>query len=198
MVRLRRLSLIPFLALTLAGCGTAQLTPCESSTTLRPPRNFASVVAPDGRDTGIYRGGQPARCGELEYLRSIGVRSILKLNDRAADIDSAEKERASTLGLTVRDFAFNASTIGRPETCRDVRDALAFLRNRDNRPIYVHCTAGKDRTGYIIGMYEKIDMAMPTAEVLAHLHEQGHRGARKLVMHQIDSELASDKPVCAQ
>jgi protein tyrosine/serine phosphatase len=186
-----------FAASTLA-CASARDLRCEDGSSARPPRNFGRVLNADGRETAIYRGGQPQSCGELAYLHSLGVKTILKLNDRGLPIDAAEKREAAGLGLEVRTFAFSAATIGKPATCGSVRAALEHLANPDHWPVYVHCTAGKDRTGYIVGMYEKLALGKPEGEVMAALHRYGHRGIRSLLIPHINRELASDAPECSE
>jgi len=186
LMRLRKLLL---LSLLFAACGTSRHFVCDD--TPRPPRNFGAVSA------NLYRGGQPVTCGELMFLRAQGVRSILKLNDRSSAMDAAEKAEAGKLGLRIESFDFNARTIGHKSTCTDVQHALAFLRNEENWPVFVHCTAGKDRTGYIVGMYER-SLGRSITDVMSELHRYGHRGARSAAMSQIDGELQRASPLCAQ
>lgn len=176
------------LLLLCAGCASSRFT-CDA-TPPRAPHNFGAAVE------GVFRGGQPMTCGELAFLQSQGVKSILKLNDRDAAVDVAEKSNAARFGLRIESFDFGASTIGTASTCPDVARALAFLANRDNWPVYVHCTAGKDRTGYIVGMYER-SVGRSITEVMSELHRYGHRGARAMTFPQIDQQLESERPACA-
>lgn len=182
---------------TIVGCRTSRPVDCASSPT-RAPRNFGLVApAEAGAPVAVYRGGQPETCGELEYLKSVGVKSILKLNDAGHAVDAAEKEHAAALGLAMKSFGFGAMNIGEASTCSDVSEALAFLRDEANWPVYVHCTMGKDRTGYIVGMFERLDLGRETSEVLAHLREYGHKGSRAVAFAQIGAELAKQVPTCA-
>ena len=144
----------------------------------------------------LYRGGQPETCAELDYLRSLGVRRIVKLNDRGLAQDEAEKSAAARLGLEVLSWPFDASTIGTPASCPDVREALDALRAGD-APVFVHCTAGKDRTGYLIGLYERLVLRKAAPDVLEELRRYGHRGARAAVFPQISRELRKELPACA-
>ena len=171
--------------LLLCGCASSRTFTCDA-TPPRAPRNFGKV------SDGVYRGGQPQSCAELAYLQSIGVKSILKLNGSS---EPAEISQAQQMGFRVASFGFNAHTIGTSQTCDDVRNALAFLANRDNWPVYVHCTAGKDRTGYIAGMYER-SAGRSIADVIDELHRYGHRGARAMAFSQIDRELQRAQPQC--
>lgn len=175
-------------------CGTARLR-CVTGEEPRPPRNFGVVPATGAH--ALYRGGQLRTCSELEYLRTLGVKSILKLNDSGSH-DSDEEVRATALGFRVLSLDFNPLTIGTSSTCGRVREALAFLEDPNNAPVFVHCTAGKDRTGYIVGLYGKTALGKPASEVLSELHHYGHRGPlRWLFMGQIDRELAKEHPACA-
>jgi hypothetical protein len=120
----------------------------------------------------------------------------LKLNDRQSRIDVDESRRASELALTVRSFAFDPRTIGTAGTCDAVREALSFLSDERNWPVYVHCTAGKDRTGYLVGLYERAILGESTTAVLQELRRYGHTGTRAVVFGQIDAELAKTRPEC--
>jgi protein tyrosine/serine phosphatase len=183
-------------AVSAIGCRSSQPFDCATSPP-RPPRNLGVVAGTAGSPIAIYRGGQPESCGEMEHLKAIGVKSILKLNDAGRPIDVAEKQQAAALGLTMTSFGFEASSIGEASTCTDVAEALAFLRDESNWPVYVHCTMGKDRTGYVVGMFERLYLGRDTAEVLDHLRQFGHNGARAVTFGQIDRELAKELPTCA-
>lgn len=183
------------LVLTSLACRSAQTFHCDGTIAARPPRNFGQVLTTDGKPTQIFRGGQPEDCAELEYLQSLGIRNILKLNDRRLPQDVGELTQAARLGFGVVNLPFDAGSIGLPETCPQVRAAVDALVDSAG-PVYVHCTAGKDRTGYIIGLYEKLVLHKPTGAVLEELRRFGHRGARSALMPQIDRELGKDAPDC--
>jgi protein tyrosine/serine phosphatase len=181
----RRLLLIAFLLL---GCRSTRSFVCDP--TPHAPRNFGEV------SVQIYRGGQPMTCGELAYLKAAGVKTILKLNDRNSPVDEAEKSEAARLGMRIESFAFDPRTIGSRATCPDVQRAIAFIENPANQPIFIHCTAGKDRTGYIVGLYER-ESGRSIEDVMSELHRYGHRAARSAAFSQIDRELQRERPQCA-
>jgi hypothetical protein len=192
-----RLAIAGFVLIGTACASTRDVDCAGLGNEPRPPRNFGVVRDASGEATPIYRGGQPMTCGELEYLRAAGVKTILKLNDRHLPVDVSEQDRARAIGLGIRSFAFNAATIGTSGTCESVRAALSFLADPANQPVFVHCTAGKDRTGYIVGMYEKLFLKKTTDAVLSELHQYGHTGFRSVLMGQIDAELQAAHPACA-
>lgn len=116
-----------------------------------PPANFQKV-----RD-GLYRGGHPD-AAQLDYLRSIGVKTIvdLEVGDFVEawpwDI-SAEERNARARGFTfVRKpmSAFEPAVSDRFD--EQIDSITTLLAESANGPIYVHCKHGQDRTGLVIGI----------------------------------------------
>ncbi len=153
-----------------------------------PPDNFGVVV-----EKGIYRGAQPSR-EQVAYLHHIGVKTILKLDDRHVD---DERDAAARAGLRFVSIPFSARTIGNPETCATVSSALAVLEDRSNWPVYVHCSKGRDRTGYIVGLYRERVQQWDWNKVSAELANYGHTGGMRRTFPQISRELERGTPACA-
>ena len=129
------------------------------------PRNLG-VVVPEQ----IYRGAQP-RDTEYEILkRDLHIRTILKLNK---DVDSREAEKCAEYGIELVSVPFAASTIGDASSCDGIRTAYAVLTDPAAQPIYVHCQAGRDRTGFLVGLFRIRDQGWPIDRVLAELRQHG-------------------------
>ncbi len=129
------------------------------------PRNLG-VVVPEQ----IYRGAQPR---ETEYdvlKRDLHIRTILKLN---ADDDSSEAKKCAEYGIVLYSIPFAASTIGDATSCDGIRKAYAVLTDPAAQPIYVHCQAGRDRTGLLVGLYRIREQGWPIERVLAELRQHG-------------------------
>jgi hypothetical protein len=178
------------------GCATA-ISPvtCVSSNSrvARAPKNFGAVLGKDGAKTGVYRGADLMDCDEVAFLETLGIKHILQLN--APNSSDAAKPRMEGR-FEVLPFDFSAFTIGRPNTCTHVRLALAYLANPANLPIYVHCSKGRDRTGYVIGMFERAQLVRPADSVLKELHAFGHHGLWSALFGQIDRQLVAANPGC--
>jgi protein tyrosine/serine phosphatase len=103
--------------------------------------NFAEVAP------GIYRGAAPTPAG-LRRLKALGVDTVidLRIENRG---QTEEAEAARRLGLNrVR------LRMGREApTSAQVQTLLAALDNARERPVFVHCQHGADRTGAMIGIY---------------------------------------------
>ncbi len=144
---------------------TATATPGSEQGNSNLPANFGVV-----RRSSIYRGAQPQATGrpnQYDTLRKdFGVQTILKLNS-----DRLPEERAECLRLGIRlvVLPFDAKRIGEPNTWREVCLAEKELANRANWPVYVHCQAGQDRTGYIVGRFRQLQDGWKTDCVLAEV-----------------------------
>lgn len=184
------------LLLLATACATA-ISPAVCSgrhdVVARAPKNFGQVLAADGKPTAVYRGGELTSCDQIAFLEQLHVTHVLQLNASTSD---AARGRHQEGAFEVLPLHLTATTIGRPSTCGEVRTALDYLRDPANWPVYVHCTKGRDRTGYVIGMFERGALSRPVESVMIELAAYGHHGLYRLLFGQIDRELASAEPAC--
>lgn len=100
---------------------------------------------------GVYRGGQPTEEG-WAYLRSLGIKTVVKLDLPSEGSDDA----AQKLGMTVVDASGPPATfrnfLGAPKPER-ISLALQTLEDEKHWPVFVHCRHGQDRTGLVIGLF---------------------------------------------
>lgn len=96
----------------------------------------------------LYRGGQPAGDG-FRRLAALGIRTVVNL--RAADERAREEERAAReAGLQY--FNVPLPVYARPRD-EQVERVLALIDAPENRPVFVHCRRGSDRTGTVVAAY---------------------------------------------
>jgi protein tyrosine/serine phosphatase len=119
--------------------------------------NFAKV------DDGLYRGAQPTSAG-MGVLQSLGVQTIVNL--RAVNSD-----RDEIAGEGFR-YAHIACKAWHPED-EDVVRFLAIATDPANRPVFVHCEHGADRTGMMIAAYRVMEMGWTPEEAAAELPRFG-------------------------
>ncbi len=112
--------------------------------------NFRTV------DDGIlYRGGQPRADDGWQYLKSLKIKTVVKLNFDKEGTDDG----AVAAGLNVVKAEMPPDDLGQifdPPTKDELHAAVTAMLNPDNFPIYVHCTHGQDRTGLITAMFRVI------------------------------------------
>lgn len=120
------------------------------------------VVSPDGTDSAnaVYRSGQPRGEKQWKYLKEIGIKTVVKLNEFSSQVDeSEERSLAEQNGINLirmymppEDFPHNWNPWAHPDE-KALMQAVEALENKDNLPALVHCSHGKDRTGLVVAVY---------------------------------------------
>lgn len=110
---------------------------------------------------GLWRSGQPTTASHWQQLKALGVTRIVKLN---SDAEGSE-DGARAIGLEVYEVSIQ------PEGDQDILDAVLHTFVRPDPQllaeaeriiqlgggVLVHCTYGRDRTGYVIGQSRVLD-----------------------------------------
>ena len=99
-------------------------------------------------DQQVYRGAQPTPDG-FKYLAKLGVKVVLDL--RGSGKRSANEERLVTAG-GMRYVNVPMSGLAAP-TQDQINKVLTLLEDPSNKPVFVHCRRGADRTGAVIAAY---------------------------------------------
>ncbi len=93
---------------------------------------------------GVYRGAAPSQQG-YETLSRMGMRTVINLRSDNDEKKAVESHGMRSLGLPMS--AYGAVEAG------TVRRAVALMADPANRPVYVHCLQGRDRTGVVVAVY---------------------------------------------
>ena len=141
------------LALMFVVCVAGLLTACTPATTYtNGVPNFAQV------EPGLWRSGQPTTEAQWAWLKSLGVRHVVKLNDPVLE---GSDDIAVAAGLDVHVLTIQPvdgpnlvvdgwDTLERPDAAKlDAAEAVIAAGGG----VLVHCTHGQDRTGLAIGMH---------------------------------------------
>ncbi|MGP1685073.1 MAG: tyrosine-protein phosphatase, partial [Giesbergeria sp.] len=159
LTRLRVTSLLVILGTTLLfGCATPTQRSADIATQEPHPspiNNFQIVIA-----DGVYRSGQPKGEADWNYLKNIGITTVVKLNKFSSDADEAEEFRMARernikvipIYMQPEDFPHNLNPWASPDL-KDLMQAIEVLENRGNGKVLVHCSHGKDRTGLVVAVY---------------------------------------------
>ena len=153
------------------------------------PQNFG--VVDEGK---IYRGAQPS-ASEIEALRRRGIRTIVKLS--AKDVDM-ERIATSRLGIRIVEVPLHARTVGTSKACAGVERAYAAMTDPANWPVYVHCDHGRDRTGFLVGLYRERAEEWTFEQVSDELSRYGHGTPMRIVLPNISNSLADRYRACGQ
>jgi protein tyrosine/serine phosphatase len=126
-----------------------------------------NVDTVDPPPRAIYRGGQPTRNG-IHTLQDMGVKTVIDLRN---DPQRWEQQAVVDAGMTyvnIKASAFQAD----PKVVEEFLKTVA----RSQRPIYVHCKQGRDRTGMGIAAYRLVCQGdeWTRDEVLHELRAHGY------------------------
>lgn len=108
----------------------------------------------DRVDGQVYRGAQPNALG-IERLKAEGIRTVISL--RGGDAWSAEEALCRAAGMAYT----NVGMRGVWPSQGDLVAAMAAMATAE-RPVFVHCQWGCERTGLVIGCY-RIDQGWSVA-----------------------------------
>jgi protein tyrosine/serine phosphatase len=94
----------------------------------------------------FYRGEHP-QGDEYRQLAALGVKTVIDLR---MDFDGDEQKYVEAGGMRYEHIAMTASRAPSPE---DVERFLALVNDPASQPVYVHCAAGRHRTGAMTAVY---------------------------------------------
>lgn len=100
-------------------------------------------------DDFFYRGTQPKEEG-LEYLKKLGIDTIVDLRGERRGTMEKERKHAQSLGIRFVNIPGDGWTPPRDE---QIAQFFALIRGRPRRRIFVHCWLGGDRSGVFIATY---------------------------------------------
>lgn len=131
-------------------------------------RGIPNLATVDPAPHAIYRGGQPSKAG-FATLKDMGVKTVIDLRDDAV---RWEKDVVINQGMMYVHIPSNAARTKKTTIARFLT-AVAEAE----RPIYVHCKRGRDRTGLEIACYRLVNQQdeWTRAAVIQELRRHGQQ-----------------------
>jgi tyrosine-protein phosphatase SIW14 len=131
--------------LLLAAATIACATDCGTTTLTHGVPNLVQV------DPGVWRSGQPTTAEGWAYLKSLGIRRVVKLNFESEGSDDSAREAGMEVRyLPIQPEGSLASILDAPDPTH-IDGAVAALS--EGGGVLVHCEHGNDRTGLVVGAY---------------------------------------------
>ena len=161
-----------------AGCRQLPLpvqlpSPTHSS---KPPTNEFAGLSDFGKVTDhIWRGAQPTADGYHNLVERGRVRSFLSLR-RGANRDEVNLNVAKIAGAKCYQVSMKEWDPGEGDL-RQLALALKTMKdlsdNPKTRPVYVHCKAGENRTGFVIATYRMVYQGWTPEEAVREMRAYG-------------------------
>jgi protein tyrosine/serine phosphatase len=117
--------------------------------------------------TGVYRGAQPASEG-YATLKKMGIRTVVNLRTTVS-----EKRAVEAAGMKSVEIPIGMFNNGDLEK---VDKIVALMADPANRPVFVHCKLGQDRTGIVVAAYRIKTDGWPLYLAEAEMESFGFNG----------------------
>jgi len=127
-------------ALSLAVPATAQTEQNEKLTKIKVD-NFGCINA------NYYRGAQP-KGQDYADLAALGIKTVINLTSD----DAQANEKAMVEGAGMKYYQIPMTTHKAPTPAK-LAEFLGIVNDPASKPVYVHCAAGKHRTGVMTAVY---------------------------------------------
>lgn len=114
-------------------------------------------------DDGLYRGGQPSEQGFSE-LKQMGIKTVISLK-----VFGSDRKYLVPLDMQYEHISFKNY---HPED-EDVMKFLKIVTEPSNRPVFLHCHEGTDRTGMMVAVYRIVVEGWTKERALAEMKAFG-------------------------
>jgi len=145
--------IIPILFVFFAIIGTANAKTTDNMNIESLTKKISSINSPISNfskvDDNYYRGAQP-NLQSIEYLKKLGIKTIINLRNENQIVDSKEKISVLKNGINYVNIPMRPD---KPPTQAQINQFFNLTNNSANLPVYVHCLQGKDRTGIMTALY---------------------------------------------
>ena len=156
----------------LIACGVLAGLPTRAQGVRSDPDRDRKIARFAEVDNGIYKGSPPRSNADYRFLQSLHIRYILVMHFWPV-LPDIEKRKARKYGISVISAFLPASPLEPSET--EVARILSILRSDGCRPIYLHCTLGRDRTSLIAALYQVYFRGMSHEDGLEYMKRSGYR-----------------------
>ena len=129
------------------------------------PKRLAEV------DPGIlYRSAQPKTAQIDNTIEEFGVKTLVIVREGDSRAVPNEKEHARSQGLRVIHIPVESR---KPVPDEQVKQFFDIVDDAANRPVWIHCSAGRHRTGYLCALYRIERMGWTVEEATAEMTSFG-------------------------
>lgn len=152
--------------------------------------NFSQV------NKGIFRGARLESLQAVQYLKSIGVKNVINLQGgdlnskfgkiipwaepgERPEVIAGERDAANNAGMGYLHSPLNSLEPVTIEEDKAIDEVLAFMNDKNNQPLFIHCEHGADRTGLLVALYrvkyEGVDVELARKEWIKNGHNKLHQ-----------------------
>lgn len=147
------------------------------------------------KDGNVFRGREPQKL--VDELAHIGISDVIIFKNDVKGEVAGEINELHRLGITPHHIPFHWKQYpSMVEACEQMVEALTVIRDvkKVNGKVYLHCTAGEDRTGAAMGLYRMLSENLKMNQVFAQEmcpngYSNGNKNKPRSVTSAIEAEL---------
>ena len=120
------------------------------------------------KEGNVFRGRQPEKL--VDELAHIGITDVIIFKNDVKGEVVKEISELNRLGIRSHHIPFRWKQYpSMVEACEQIVEALTVIRDvkRVNGKTFLHCTAGEDRTGAVMGLYRMLSEKMTMKQVFS-------------------------------
>ena len=129
---------------------------------------------------GLSRGGEPNET-TLKYLRDKGFKTIVSFLPSPAESASVVQSGMKYVHIPMHSGPFSAD----PPTDEQVQQFLSVAGDTTQYPMFIHCHAGKDRTGAMSAIYRMQVCGWTRDEAIEEMKAFGFAGRYKRLFNYV-------------
>ncbi|MEK6555679.1 MAG: hypothetical protein AABZ31_10590 [Bdellovibrionota bacterium] len=167
MIRARMLTVFLSFLFLLPTVGFAKTQKDEAP----PPYQDTPVERFGEIEAGLYRSAQPEDGLQLAALKEMGIKTILSFQTDKKKI-AAEAAIAKSLGLKFISRPLDGFWRPKPEEANEVQ---GYMNDHSLRPLLIHCSHGRERTGLMGGLYRYYTNKWTPQEAYKEMKAYGFR-----------------------
>lgn len=118
------------------------------------------------KEGNVFRGRQPEK--KVDELAHIGITDVIIFKNDVKGEVAKEITELNRLGIKSHHIPFRWKQYpSMQEACEQIVQAITIIRDvkKVNGKSFLHCTAGEDRTGTVMGLYRMMTEKMTQAQV---------------------------------
>jgi len=160
----------------------------EPAATTTTGRTYAERLTEAGGITrfavicpGLARGGEPDDAG-IRYLRDRGYKTVVSFLTNSAESLEVVHSGMRYINIPMRSGPFSAQ----PPTEEQVSRFLSVVGDSTLFPIFIHCHAGKDRTGAMSAIYRMQVCGWSKDDAIGEMKSFGFAGRYKRLFSYVE------------
>ena len=154
--------------------------------------------------SSLYRGARPTP-QDLTSLQQLGVKTVINLQggdlnnpdfrwlvaqmepSEAPQMIQQEKMNVQNLGMNFVNVPLDSLSPVSYQEAQQIGALIKFMNDPQNKPIFIHCEHGADRTGLVVALFRVYFQQWTAQKAYDEMASLGHDTLHSLVTYDLDN-----------